>query len=210
MATTIANVVQRPSGQSFSDQENRSVQLDIVDKEQHDLKNTVTDHPVEEGVNISDHVRPEPNRVTMDCSISNNPPPSVGAASPQRGFDAYDQLVTWRDDGTLLNIVTTIDSFSNMVVESISIPRDATNYDGLVFTVTFKKILIVQNQITRVIISKDVRVGNKVHAGAQTPEEDPVEQSDLDAGYVESSKATGALGKSGGFVKGMVNNETGN
>lgn len=50
-----------------------TITIDAVKEETHTLANTVTDHPVEEGFNVSDHSRPEPDVVTLQCFISNTP-----------------------------------------------------------------------------------------------------------------------------------------
>ena len=47
--------------------------VDAVLTEQHQLTNVVTSHPVEDGANIADHVRPEPDTVRMECLITNTP-----------------------------------------------------------------------------------------------------------------------------------------
>jgi hypothetical protein len=49
------------------------IEVDAVTREAHQMPNDVTDHPVETGSNISDHIRPQPNTLTLDCVISNAP-----------------------------------------------------------------------------------------------------------------------------------------
>jgi hypothetical protein len=47
--------------------------LDVTLREQHTYRNDVTNFPTEEGVNICDHVRPQPPRVTIHGLITNTP-----------------------------------------------------------------------------------------------------------------------------------------
>lgn len=47
--------------------------FDVVTEENHHLKAEITEHPVEEGINVTDNVRPEPDVVTLTCFISNAP-----------------------------------------------------------------------------------------------------------------------------------------
>ena len=47
--------------------------FDIVENENHSWANLITDHPVEEGVAVTDHVRPQANKVTVTGHISNTP-----------------------------------------------------------------------------------------------------------------------------------------
>lgn len=55
------------SGQTFF------ITLDVAAKVQHTSTNQVTDHPVEIGSNVSDHIRPDPNVLTIEGVISNTP-----------------------------------------------------------------------------------------------------------------------------------------
>lgn len=61
------------------------ITLDVASKLQHTSTNQVTDHPVETGANISDHVRPDPDVLTVEGVISNTPIllPSDHAGSAQ-------------------------------------------------------------------------------------------------------------------------------
>lgn len=58
---------QGDSGQTFN------LTIDCSRRIQHDMNNTVTDHPVETGSNVSDHIRPDPDTVTIEGVISNAP-----------------------------------------------------------------------------------------------------------------------------------------
>lgn len=53
--------------------ETKSVRFDVVSTETHELLNVITEHPVETGANISDHVRPELERVSLEGYVSNKP-----------------------------------------------------------------------------------------------------------------------------------------
>lgn len=50
-----------------------SIAVDATLRQQHSAPSTVTDHPVETGSNISDHIRPEPDTLTLEGIISNTP-----------------------------------------------------------------------------------------------------------------------------------------
>lgn len=55
------------SGQTYT------LTLDASIREVHTSSSTVTDHPVETGSNIADHIRPDPDALTMEAVISNSP-----------------------------------------------------------------------------------------------------------------------------------------
>lgn len=47
--------------------------IDVSIKETHGLSAEVTDHPVERGANVADHIRPMPRTFTMDGLVTNTP-----------------------------------------------------------------------------------------------------------------------------------------
>jgi len=169
------------------------ITMHAVVSEQHTLTNTITDHPVETGFNASDHSRPNPDLVTMDCRISNTPLSSgqateavkagaftiqtttaaAQAAGAIGAVDGYAQgewakLRRLRDIGAIVTVATTMGSYDSMAIESISLPRSARNYDAIAFSISFKRIRVVQNKLTRGVVSTDKRVGKKKSTGNKT------------------------------------------
>lgn len=67
MASRVNIAWKGDTGQTFS------LEIDATTSEQHEAANTVTDHPVEQGASISDHVRQNPNALTISGVISNTP-----------------------------------------------------------------------------------------------------------------------------------------
>jgi hypothetical protein len=57
------------------DGQERLVQLDAYESESHEDTATITDHPVEAGVVITDHVRDNPSSVSLSGTVSNIPMP---------------------------------------------------------------------------------------------------------------------------------------
>jgi Dit-like phage tail protein len=181
-----------------------AITIDVCRDETHTLTNQVTDHPVEEGFNISDHSRPEPDTVTLSCFVSNTPlslqqqtravqegsvsfnttsqqAVAIGAVNG-RADDTFKKLKKLRDEGTLIAVVTTLRTYGltstqGMAIQSLSISRTSKNYDGLEFVVTLRQIRIVKNKQTTDRQSKDRRVPKKKNKGAQTPKTDEVETS---------------------------------
>lgn len=65
----------------------REIQFDAVLTEEHAAPTTVTQHPVEKGATISDHVRPEQERVTIQALVTNTPikgPPTQNKGATER------------------------------------------------------------------------------------------------------------------------------
>lgn len=50
-----------------------TIEFDATPREQHTASAVPTEHPVEKGPNISDHVRPELDKLTVDVHVTNTP-----------------------------------------------------------------------------------------------------------------------------------------
>jgi hypothetical protein len=171
-----------------------AIVMDAVINETHTLTNTITEHPVEKGGDISDHIRPEPDEITMQCVISNTPLSTsqqsravrlgeytLTTTNVERGqigdmqglaASAWKNLKKLRTEGVVVTVSTTLEDYTSMAIKSITVPRSAKNYDALEFTISFKKIVIVQNKLTR---SKTTNPSSqtKGKAGAQTTKANP-------------------------------------
>jgi len=191
-------VIPRPGKISVDD---TSIVMDAVRTETHDLANTITDHPVEEGDNVSDHSRPEPDRVTMTCILTNTPLSTsdqtqkirrgeytISSVGQERGaigdtegvaMASWKKLKDLRTKGTLVTVATTLGDYTTMGIVTISVPRAAKNYDGLEFTITFKKVRIVKNKLTQSVKSTDPASQRKKKAGAQATKEAEVKPGSL-------------------------------
>lgn len=211
----------------------RTTKVDTIDidsclEENHTLANTVTDHPVEEGVNITDHVRPNPDTVQLRCFVSNTPLSTeqrarairagdvdfrttaetgteIGATDG-RGANAYARLKKLRNEGSFIEVVTTLCTYGTtanegMVIENLGIPRSKENYDGLEFVLQLKQIKIVRNRRTTDRRQKEKHTRKEKKEGQK-----PVQKknkSRLATGYDQSNgdtigTITGALGFGGG------------
>lgn len=169
------------------------VTFDAVVDENHTFTNQITDFPVETGANISDHNRPEPEKVSFHAFFSDTPLSTQSATQDvtQDGFTfqttaafaagaigavdgwaraQWDKLKKLRDDGTLVTVVSTLGNYDSMVIESITVPRNAKTYDGLECTIGFKKIRVVTNELTRVVTTTPA-ASKKKSTGAATPKD---------------------------------------
>jgi len=109
-----------------------------------------TDHPVEQGAAITDHLRPKPKQLAVVGFISNTPTKvSQGqqfpSDSPGPANDARSMLETRRLAGKLHAVITRQAAYENMALISISEAQTAQLGDSAQFTLSFKEIRIVQN-----------------------------------------------------------------
>jgi len=126
--------------------------LDVATVVEHRFDAEVTDHPVSEGENISDHVTPQPDAVTVTGIISRTPiDPAIISeeASNSRYQRAFDKLRDLKENPRLITLLTQRRQYENMVVTGISIVDDVNTGDSLQFTANFRHIRQVQVLVTR-------------------------------------------------------------
>lgn len=171
-----------------------TLELDAAISEAHSGTNEVTDHPVEDGADITDHVRVKPDTVTIEGIISNTPViagnarfeggletseqngvlvvSGVGADSldDARAESAYQQLLKIKEDRLPVVIVTSLRQYERMILERLNVPRDARIGSALRFSATFREVRTVASQRVSVTLPKardKVRGGKKT--GTQAP-----------------------------------------
>lgn len=143
----------------------------------------VTEHPVESGAAITDHVRPGNDRFTVEAWASNTPIVSrtfgldgatlatqsldlgngqsaqVFQASQQfdraRAIDA--QLVALRDAAQLLTVTTHLRETDNCVIESYKVTIDADSGNCLAVSIDFRRIRIATTERTTVAATARTR-----------------------------------------------------
>lgn len=151
--------------------------IDCSLSEQHSFESDVTEYPVESGGNITDNIRPLPITVEMECIVSNTPLGQLvgvrnmvqsddGLFSPWPAEEAYQLLLTIREQRKPVTIRTSLQTFENMALKSLSIPRASGRGDELRFTASFVQITAVENKRS---IRVSVPIGNKNKNASKTP-----------------------------------------
>lgn len=166
--------------------------IDAAPVETHTLDSATTDHPIEDGADVTDHIRVLPDRVTIEGIVSNTPiglaaevrssasqflvestGGEITADTPLRGLPADDALALLkqiRADREPVTVVTTIETYENMVMESLTIPQGTG--DALQFRATFREIQIVKTERTSIPVSVP-RGEKKTNLGTKTSETVP-------------------------------------
>ncbi|TQE99502.1 MAG: hypothetical protein FKY71_08325 [Spiribacter salinus] len=115
---------------------------DLTIDEQHERVATPTDHPVETGSTISDHVILSPERVTLQGFVTDTP---VGggflASFPGRVQAAFTVLdLAWRLRQPVV-VITGRKTYTNMIITRLSLPRNSPA--SMRFTVELQNIKVV-------------------------------------------------------------------
>lgn len=121
------------------------VPVDIITSETYDLSNTVTEHPIERGGVITDHVYKNPVVITMTGVISKSPISIFDAISngiTDRHIEGYQQLERLHNNQQPFTLVTGLKVYQNMVLQALNAGIDVQEGEAVMFTATLKQIEI--------------------------------------------------------------------
>lgn len=147
--------------------------LDAVPEQQHRMAARATDHEVESGVAVTDHVRPEPRTLTMQAVVSRSSFVDTADTSPTALRDAWAALLDARDRALLGVVVTEIATYEDMVLIEAQSSRAAADGTWLRAELTFRELRIVQTQSVADPVPARARDRRRVDRGAQGTEEAP-------------------------------------
>ena len=128
----------------------QDLQIDIVSSEVIELPSETTDNPIESGSEVTDHIINKPIMLRMICQIGG----STLLNFADRKLEGYEALKKLRDDKQPVTVVSGLETFSNMLINNISIDRNLQNASVLQFQIEFKQAKIVSSQ--RVDVSNNV------------------------------------------------------
>ena len=128
----------------------QDLQIDIVSSEVIELPSETTDNPIESGSEVTDHIINKPVLLRMVCQIGG----STLLNFTDRKLEGYEALKKLRDDKQPVTVVSGLETFSNMLINNISIDRNLQNASVLQFQIEFKQAKIVSSQ--RVDVSNNV------------------------------------------------------
>lgn len=161
-----------------------SIQIDVSPSQQHSGDVDVTEHPVEQGSDISDNARPKQKQLTFEGFFTDTPipgrdPSRIGQLQEGRSANAYQVLAGLRDSGSLVSVVTGLKTYQNMVITALTVPIDARTGDALRFSISFRAIRIVESQVD---VHPATPRGKKKDKGTKptTPAQPQVKKSVLD------------------------------
>ena len=108
---------------------------------------TVTQHPVQTGANISDHAFVNPIRMTMQVGVSDAMAYRAGADyggdGKTKSVQAYRLLCKLQELRTPMQVVTRLNTYQNMLIESIDVSDDVSTLCALKATVNLVQVVVV-------------------------------------------------------------------
>lgn len=132
------------------------IKLDLILTESHALSSTVSEHPVEEGANISDHIQQNLRVGKLTGLVSNfSIGENGGDGKTNRAADAWTLFKNLWKRCELVTIVTTLEVYENVAVTNVSTERSSASGDALQFDVTFQEVR--QPELQEVTLSATVQ-----------------------------------------------------
>lgn len=144
--------------------------IDAALSEEHSFENSVTSFPVQDGADITDHIRFVPIQVTIDGIVSDTP---IGEMAGIRGLsqlgigggppseDAFLILLDIRNKREPVTIRTSKRTYENMALLSLRRREDSKTGRALRFQAVFKQVRIVVLDRILIDIPKKANKGHK-------------------------------------------------
>lgn len=154
---------------------------DVVVEESHEDSLEITEHPVEQGADISDHAFKKAEVVTIRGGVTNA---KDAEGSPAQEF--YDKLLELQKKREPFDIVTGKRLHKNMLLESLTVLTDSNTENCLMFTAQCREVILVKTQTTSVPPRKNHanpgKTGGTADKGQKQAQSKP-RQSMIKAGF---------------------------
>ncbi|MBQ9211076.1 MAG: hypothetical protein IJ153_05710 [Clostridia bacterium] len=113
--------------------------FDAVFSTEHNLSVTATQHPVQTGSSVSDHAFTNPSEVSIEIGMSD----AMQGVGADHSVNAFQQLKAIMLRKEPLTVITRLDTYTDMLITSISAPDNYETMHGLKAQVYFQQIEIV-------------------------------------------------------------------
>jgi hypothetical protein len=188
------------------------LELDATLRETEDYQNEVTEFPVESGFTITDHVIHKPERLSIEGFVTNTPIPNSIVSAPllitgqgnrvKYALETLLELAGFDSSGVngteakafiptphIISVEMGLRIYNDMIIESLSVPRDKDTGETLRFTIQLKRVIIVKTDFVKIENSSELngkakdaekQATEKKNKGAQTAKKvDPVSNASL-------------------------------
>lgn len=121
---------------------------DVTIQEQHNDSSTITEHPVERGAAISDHVYANPNQLTVMVGWSNSSMKAGGDTGYVQRI--YQQILALQTAAKPFDVITGKRRYRNMLIQAVATTTDEKTENVLILTVSMRTVIIVETKATTV------------------------------------------------------------
>lgn len=106
---------------------------------------TITQHPVQTGANLSDHAFVNPIRISMEIGVSDvmayRKADNYTEQGPTKSISAYRTLRKKMEERTPIKVITRLQTYENMLIESLSINDDVSTQYALRANIELVQVL---------------------------------------------------------------------
>jgi hypothetical protein len=121
-------------------------EADLTIEEQHQRTADVTQEPVEDGSNISDHVILQPETVNLEGYVTDTPA-AIFAAQSGRTQSAFETLEDAYNSREPLTVVTGRKTYQDMIITRLNMPRNQPA--SMRFSLELQHVTIVEAETTQ-------------------------------------------------------------
>ncbi|SUD94223.1 Uncharacterised protein [Ralstonia mannitolilytica] len=146
----------------------------ITLEEHHHDELVITDHPVEQGAQISDHAYKKPSELTITIGWTNSSIASI--TSLQFGnysSYAYERLLKLQKNRELFSISTGKRKYQNMLIQSLDVTTDAKTENACIATLHCREVIIVQTTTTQLVPAENQAMPQKTGQATNTGTKQP-------------------------------------
>lgn len=118
------------------------ITFDATLSENHVHDAIVPDHPIEEGARVNDHVQLLEPDVSLVGTFTNTPIEATPAI--RRALNLYDAVLELRRKKTPFTATVGTDSYTDMVIKSVTKPVTLTNGQAVILNIVLKRVNIAQ------------------------------------------------------------------
>lgn len=148
-------------GIHYGDKKLTHMPFNLFISEKHSLKFSVSDHPLQDGSTISDHVHRELREVTVEGMFTNHPMKKMQDVNEVKFKDEYatsevkatvsntalanfEKLKLLANERKPVRLVCSLEVYPKMVITAIDYERDSKSGSSIRFTMTLREIQTVQ------------------------------------------------------------------
>jgi hypothetical protein len=145
---------------------------DVTIREDHEDELVVTENPVEQGADITDHSFKAPARLTVDVGYSN----SSNQADGDPGYvqDIYSQFLALQASREPFDVITGKRQYENMLITMLHTVTDKDTENALFLTIRMKEVILVDTETVSVPPSQNQKnpqsTGATQSTGTQQPQ----------------------------------------
>ena len=128
------------------------IPLDVAIREIHNRRSKITRFPVEDGSDITDSIKNQPDGLSIEGIVTDSPLQFLaGLRAIQRGgaspsIDAFEKLERLHEAELPIVIITGLKKYSSMAIASTNIPDDVSVGEAIRFSMELEHVNIVSSE----------------------------------------------------------------